>query len=554
MNRRDALKTAALAAAATTLSAATPPTFPQAKIDAHDKAVDDIIKRQELSPTHRHRGNVASAEGLFYGGSPTGILDTLATAYLHPQSRHFHHPLVLERIKLAAECFARIQTPDGNWNLPITNYNSPPDTAFIIQGIGRTLLNARQYGFPEFEPLLLPAVKKAGEALIRGGMHTPNHRWVACSALALLNELYPDPRYLRRIDQWLAETIDIDAEGQYTERSSIGYNGICNQALTICAHSLNRPELLNPVRQNIQAMFFLIHADGEVVTEISRRQDLNQRGTVFNSWLGIAYLAWKDRDGQMAALARSVEAQAGGVSLYLRYPQLLDAQLPASKPLPDNYEKLFPLTGFARVRRGPLSATILRDRDRFFTFRHGEAVVTAVRFATAFFGKGQFKAKTLEKKAGTFVLTQQLEAGYYQPFSPPRLITTETYDDTREERQRSEICHLDTVAELTETPNGFRLRIKATGTDEVPLTVEINLRAGGTLEGAEKHPTVKDAWVLRRGHATYTKGKDKLRIGPGNSPHTYVEVRGALPKLEGTCLYVTAITPVDQVIEFERVG
>ena len=86
------------------------------------------------------------------------------------------------------------------------------------------------------------------------------------------------------------------------------------------------------------------------------------------------------------------------------------------------------------------------------------------------------------------------------------------------------------------------------------MTVEINLREGGTLEGAEKHPTVKDAWVLRRGHAIYTNGKEELRIGPGSSPHTYVEVRGALPKLAGTCLYVTAITPVDQVIEFERVA
>jgi hypothetical protein len=553
MTRREVLETVALAAAVAPLSAAVPPQLPPAKIAAHDKAVDDLIQRQELTPNHRHRGNIAGADGLFYGGTPSGILDTFASAYLHPQSRHYQKPLVLERIQLAAECFARIQTPDGNWNLPITNYNSPPDTAFIIQGIGLTLLNARQYGFAAFEPLVVAAVKKAGEALIRGGMHTPNHRWVACSALALLHKLYGDPRYLRRIDQWLAESIDIDADGQYTERSSIGYNGICNRALTICAHHLNRPELLNPVRQNLQAMFYLIHADGEVVTEISRRQDLNQRGTMFNSWLGIAYLAWKDRDGQMATLARSVEHQAAGVSTYLSFPQLLDPQLPPSKPLPDNYERVLSVTGIARIRRGPLSVSILRGRDRFFTFRHGEAVVTAVRFATAFFGKGQFIPQTLEKKGNAYVLTQHLEAGYYQPFSPARHITTETYDDTREERQRTEICHLTCTAELTETPRGFELRIKATGTDEVPLTVEINLREGGQLEGAEKHPTVKDAWLLRQGHATYTKGKDKLRIGPGRSPHSYVEVRGALPKLEGTCLFLTAITPVDQVIVFERV-
>jgi hypothetical protein len=554
MHRREALKTVAIAAATTRLSAATPPRLPQAKVDAHDKGVDDVIAQQELTPGHRHRGNIRSSDSLFWGGTPGGILNTLSTAYLLPQSRHYRKPLVWERIQLAAECFGRIQTPDGNWNLPITNFNSPPDTSFILQGMGQTLLNARQYGLPELEPLVLAAVKKGGEALIRGGMHTPNHRWVACSALALLYELYQDPRYLKRIDQWLAESIDIDAEGQYTERSSIGYNGICNRALTICAHSLKRPELLNPVRQNLQAMLYLLHSDGEVVTEISRRQDLNQRGTMFNSWLGIAYLAWKDRDGQMAALARSVEAQGAGLSAYLSYPQLLDRELPPSKPLPDNYEKIMPITGIARVRRGKMSVSILRGRDRFFTFRNGSAVVTAVRFSSAFFGKGQFVPATMDKKGNAFVLTQHLKAGYYQPFDPPRHVTTETYDDTREERRQTEVCHLEYAAELTETPKGFRLRIRATGTDEIPLTVEINLREGGTLTGVEKHPTFADSWVLRQGHATYSLGQDKIRIGPGSAPHTYLEVRGALPKLAGPCLFVTAMTPVDQVIEFERLS
>ena len=555
MHRREALKTVALAAAATRLSAAaTPPRLPQALVDAHDKGVDDVIAKQELTPGHRHRGNIRSADSLFWGGTPGGIISTLSTAYLLPQSRHYRKPLVFERIQLAAECFARIQTPDGNWVLPITNFNSPPDTSFIIQGMGQTLLNARQYGFPELEPLVMPAVKKAGEALVRGGVHTPNHRWVVCSALALLHQLYPNPRYLKRIDQWLAESVDIDADGQYTERSSIGYNGICNRALTICAHSLNRPELLNPVRQNLQAMLYLIHADGEVVTEISRRQDLNQRGTMFNSWLGIAYLAWKDRDGQMAALARSVEAQGAGVAAYLNYPQLLGSELPASKPLPDNYEKLMPITGIARVRRGKMSASILRGRDRFFTFRYGSAVVTAVRFSSAFFGKGQFLGETMEKKGNAYVLTQRLRAGYYQPFDPPRVVTTETYDDTREERRQTEVCELESVAELSETPKGFRLRIRAKGTDEVPLTVEINLREGGTITGADKHPAFADSWVLRQGHATYSLGQDKIRIGPGSALHTYLEVRGALPKLAGPCLFITAITPVDQVIDFERLS
>jgi hypothetical protein len=239
------------------------------------------------------------------------------------------------------------------------------------------------------------------------------------------------------------------------------------------------------------------------------------------------------------------------VAAFLSFPHLLDTALPSSQPLPENFEKILPVTGLVRVRRGKLSVSILRGRDHFFTFRYGSAVVNTVRFASAFFGKGQFVGDTLEKKGSTFVLTQRLTAGYYQPFDPPRRVTTETYDDTRAQRRQTEVCQLASSVELTETPTGFRLRLRATGTDEVPLTVEINLRAGGSLTGAEKHPEFADAWVLREGFATYSLGGDRIRIGPGTAPHTYLQVRGALPLLPGPSLFLTALTPVDQVIEFE---
>ncbi len=552
MNRRTLLLTPTLAFAQAQSHSA-PPTLPQSKIDALDKAIDLYISRQITDKSHKYFGSYAGDDGLFYGGTPGGMVDGFLTAYLLPQSRHHKSARVAERMQLAAGAFGRMQTKDGNWNLPITNFNSPPDTAFIMQAMNITLMNARQYGFPDLEKWLLPAVEKAGDGLVRGGVHTPNHRWVASSALAGLFKLYNLPKYKNRADQWLAEGIDQDSDGQYTERSTIGYNGICNRAFCLIADWLGRPEYLEFARKNLNVSLFLTHADGEVVTEISRRQDLNQRGTLSNHWTALAYLAWKDGNGQFANLARQFEPVYASASNLIRWPQLYQ-QLPPSAPLPDNYEKQFPAIGLARIRRGPKSISILRDRDRFFTYRHGAAIVNAVRFSSAFFGKAQFSAKTLAKKDNSYVLTQDLDAAYYQPFTPTRQITTETFDSTRRERERTEVCKLHYQVTVTETSNGAKLRIEANGTDEVPLTVEINLRESATISGAEKVGQFKDAWLLKTGYAEISAGADKISIGPGLAAHTYLEVRGARPRLEGPSLFLTGFTPFDHTVEFKSLS
>ncbi|MBI2688130.1 MAG: hypothetical protein HYX27_17640 [Acidobacteria bacterium] len=551
MNRRDLLA-AGLLVQGGAVRGAVVPKLPQAKVDALDKAVDTNIDRQILDKSHKYHGSFAGDDGLFYGGTPASLIDSFLTALILPQSRHYKSARVAGRLELAAQAFGRVQTKDGNWNLPFTNFNSPPDTSFIMQGISVTLMNAREYGFPDLEKWLLPAVQKAGDALVRGGIHTPNHRWVASSALSGLYKLYGEEKYLRRADQWLAEGIDQDADGQYTERSTIGYNGIVNRALVLIADWLDRPEYLEPVRKNLNTSLYLLHADGEAVTEISRRQDLNQRGTLFNHWPPLSYLAWKDRNGVYASLARQFEPVYGSASYILRWPQYL-FDLPDSKPLPDNFEKLFPVTGLARIRRGPKSISVLSGRDRFFTYRHGAVVVNAVRFSTAFFGKGQFRGKTLTKKESGYEMTQDLDAGYYQPFTPPRKVTTETYDNTREQRQRTEISRLHCQVTVTETATGCQLRIQANGTSEVPIAIEINLRERTTITGAEKLGKFKDIWLLKEGYAEISSGPDRVKIGPGIGQHTYLEVRGAQPRLEGPSLYLSGFTPFDHTIEFAPV-
>jgi hypothetical protein len=534
-----------------TLGAAAIPAVDPAILKRHDENVAHLLERQVTDAASRWRGGYLDDSGLCNPHSAGGILDAFTAAFLHPGSRYHRAPLLVERMRLAAAHLAARQNPEGNIDLVTTNFNSPPDTGFVVHNVATAACLARRYGLDEVFGLLQPFLRRAGAGMARGGIHTPNHRWVVASALAQINELLPDPSYVRRIDQWLGEGVDIDADGQYSERSTLVYNVVTNRALIVLAAKLNRPALLDPVRRNLDALLYLLHPGDEVVTEISRRQDLNARGTVAPYWFALKYMALQDGDGRFNALARRWLPRAAGLSALMEYPELLEPG-PPDAPLPDDYERSMPALGIVRLRRGPRSATLLLGGgSRFFTFRNGGAIVHAVRFASAFFGKGQFVPQRAQKRGSGYYFEQRLEAGYYQPLDPPRRVAPEEIGAVRSRRRVTEICRLEQSAEVRETPRGFELRLRSQGTSDVPVAVEINLGEGGRLEGCVPLPGLADAWLLETGQAGYRLGNDALRFGPGTASHRYVQVRGAEPRLPGESVYLTGLTPFDHTLRIE---
>jgi hypothetical protein len=515
----------------------------------HDERVQSLLEQQITDPASPWRGAALDRFGLCFPGSAGGMLEAFTAAFLHPGSRYYRDPVLVERMRLAAAYLERAQNPQGNIDLVITNFNSPPDTGFVVHGVATAAALARRAGETELEALTERFLRRAAAGMAAGGVHTPNHRWVICSALAQVNELYPDPAWLRRIEQWLAEGVDIDGDGQYTERSTLVYNAITDRAFVVMAAKLRRPELLDPVRRNLESMLYLLHPGGEVVTEISRRQDAGERGNMGRYWFPLRYLALHDADGRFAALAQTLEPEHASLPALMEYPEL-NRELPAPAPLPEDFEKHFPELGIVRVRRGLISATILAGNGRFFTLRRGLAVMAGLRMAGAFFGKGQFVPEGLERRPGGWQLAQTLDAGYYQPFDPPRRITPRNWYVTRPERRQSEICRLQYRATVTETTDGFQVHLRADGTHGVPLAIEINFGQEGHLEGCRPHPEVPQCWLLTEGFGIYRVGDHQLRFGPGRSEHRYVQVRGADPKLPGRSVYLTAFTPFDHTLLF----
>jgi hypothetical protein len=566
MNRRHFLlaTTALTSLAALTPAPAAEPIPPASEdlladlIRANNAGIPGLLAKQERRTGHRWLGGLLNELGLHTAGGTSGFISALTCAACAPGSKYYKSPELVEPLRLAIGYLLAAQHADGTVDYYATNFHSPPDMAFILEVVSPAYLLLRASPLPALAalaPELGKFITRGGDGLVTGGVHTPNHRWVVCAALAWANTLFPNPRYVARVDQWLAETIDLDPDGQYTEKSTTVYSPIVDRALITVARLLNRPALLEPVRKNLEMTLYYVHPDGEVVTEASRRQDRYQRGSMARYYYAYRSLALHDGNGRFAAMTRQVErtarAQIGELAAFLTEPALLRA-LPPDAPLPTDYAKHFAYSSLARIRRGQVSGTVLANNTTLFSFRKNTAALEAVRFATAFFGKGQFTADSLEVRDGRYVLRQKLDGPYFQPLSADQIATGDhtkmapngtLANDSRAARARSNIQTLDAVVEITESSGKFSLTIALTGTAEVPVSIELAFRHGGKLTGVEPIAGTADAYLLHQGTGRYTVGSDTIEFGPGRVEHTYTQVRGAVPKWDGQSVYLTGLTP-----------
>ncbi|GAB3894887.1 hypothetical protein GCM10028803_10560 [Larkinella knui] len=522
-------------------------------IKINDQQLATIYKPIKITdPANRFVGGYMNDMDMPNPQSTAGFIIRACTLIGCPESTHYQSKALLNEVEAAARALLKMQHDDGTIDLLETNFHSTPDTAFVLENIipAYTFLKqASMNGSETTLTLLKTFLQKAGDALSVGGIHTPNHRWVVSAALTRLNDVFPDPRYTNRIDQWLAEHIDLDPDGQFNEKSTNTYSPIVNRSLIILARGLKKPELFEPVRKNLMMTLYYVHPNGEIVTEASNRQDKGTIGNMARYYYCYRYMALLDKNGEMAALCRLIEKTcpkeqlAGYLNYFLEDPTLW-RELPASKPLPTNYAKAFPFSGVVRIRRGNWDSTLLSNNASWLTFHKGNAVLQGMRMATTFFGKGQFDSTKIEQQGDSWVLQKSLDGPYYQPFSRDQIDPSGDWDKMpRANRRQSEIQKLDTTVKIKETANGLQIAIDIVGTAGVPVALELIFRAGGTLAGVTKHPKKDNAYLLSGESGSYTVGSDVIKFGPGTVEHKGVQLRGALPAMDTPTVYLTGFTP-----------
>ena len=554
------------------------------------------MERQVLDPDSRFYGGIRDpltgvAWPSHVSGAPTYIA-TWATALLCKDSRFYRDEQLADRLALAASFQLRSQHPDGTISPGFTNMHSPPDTAFVISGLAQIyeLLAAS-----DWEPLEAAAgtirefLERTVPAMLTGGCHTPNHRWVLTAALGFLYRLTGDTALRQRAREWLAEGLDCTADGEWTERSNGIYNSVSDLSLYYTAEQFGMPELLEPVRRNLKMMTYMIHPDGEVVTDYSGRQDFGTAAHAAPYFLVASLMSRQGEAPEIAAFAAHAGkalTHPGGLPNHtltglLYYPELVEDK-PLSASLPEHYRVVFnadvPRASYlrdmrttghagviyhsrmhtefgaalARHREGKTSTTIMTESQSFFSLRHGAARLLGVQVATAF-EPGFVKLQQLEVAEQGYRLSARETKGYYGPLaddllpetavtacSPWYLLPHHLREITHEQEHRLQV-------DLTEDGEGWLIRIRCDEPELLMTQVSFLLSSEGELSGEHLEEQGPNRFMLTQGGLKLTAGDDWIAIDGGSQAHLAPSLRTLYPEQCRTVL-VNLLTPYDHTL------
>ncbi|MFT7160375.1 MAG: hypothetical protein ACI9GZ_001550, partial [Bacteroidia bacterium] len=392
--------------------------------------------------------------------------------------------------------------------------------------------------------------------------------------------LFPDTKYVKRIDEWLSEEIYLNEDGHFPERSG-NYSAVIDRTLITISRFLNRPELLDPVRKNLTTYYYYTEPNGDLVSIDSRRQDQWYTSTITKFYLQYRNMAISDNDGMFGSIAKNIESLPDFESsilskslIYFMEDTDLQRPLPTLKKVSDDFEKFFKLASLARIRHGNTSITIFGGNDKpvivssgrssnpnFLTFRKGSAMLNYMRLSTSFFRMGYFRSDGVTNEGHKYILKETKEAYYYQPMPKGLRKSDGDYElsqsvDRRfwnkmdfDSRQRTNVKKLVTVIEISESKGVLNLDFKVDGPPNVAVTIEMCFNEGGQLTGAEKFG--ENDYLLKSGSGEYTVGQNTIKLGPGKVEHQrisrleseqYSYHQGSL-RTDGVHVYLTGHTP-----------
>jgi len=515
--------------------------------------------------------------------------DVLISVYYNQDSIYYQEEEILQRANNILNYLIKIQNANGTLDLKDSNYNSAPGTAFNIQVVARTYRLIVKYNFEtnmenKVKNNLYNFIKKSGEGIYNGGFHTPNHRWVIAAALALIYQITDKIKYKNMAKRYLKEGIDINEDGEYTERSAGGYDAVVDKSLLIITEELDKPDLMNYIIKNLNYIIKLIQPDNSIYTGNSKRYDSNIRRKLNLYYEIFLLMAYKTREPVYSYIVDDIysstnimdeDKNKNLLALFMLKEGLKKYEPKNTSKYPQNFEMWFKKTGLIRIRRNDTSVSITQNNSAFLEYQKGKTRM-AVKMCSSFFSRGQFKAQKIKKTNNGYRLLFEVKYGYIRPFkknesntgkwhkmkhgdwqSIKKFNTRELMPDWEEinhgKRDITNIQKVKFVIDIYEKNGNLELHMHSQGVEGVLYKLEFILDSGGILEtpGTFYKSSSGDSIIIKEGYCIYKNKLDKIKFGPGFASHVFADnMRGSDSQSEqGFTVYFTGETPLNRKIE-----
>lgn len=547
--------------------------FYKDSLKIYENSFRSELRNMIRDPENPYYGKHLYENGLPEPGVIFGLTERAILLYLCPDSIYYKKKDALEYIRLLyLGCKDGIHE-DGTNDLLVSNYHQPE--YFGIPGICNAyrLMSAIENPTPEeaqITEIIYDLAKRISGGLLASGFHTPNHRWVHTAALYMMyNTLHEkDERFITLAKKYLAEKIDIDENGEFSERSAGMYSAISDRALCTIAIEADMPELFDLVKRNLLLVYRFIEQDSLIFTQNSRRKDKGEVGSNtlfdFDSYTDICLTAYANtHDLMFLQILESAINQRktqrpiySPFRTYMLYPELqtLSVDLSSLPPLADEFHMFMPQSGIVRAKEKDAIYSILSRNPDFLHITVGDIRIRA-RMCSSFFAKAQFLPDTIEKIGEKqYRMSFHTWADYKLPFDNPPEGSENYWSMDYKSRQSISRCDYGYTVDFTFTENGLRMHVVTDGIPKVPFKLEfavtpgVHVRAGTAMTLA----SAGEFLCATEGDVNFCNfGGDSITIKNVFAKHFYhKDMRGSYPMPSGQyMLYLTDFAPVDRTVE-----
>lgn len=533
-----------------------------------------LLKGAEYRTRQFMGSQVKNPASLQYGGIKGDIWEAkptiyaLASAlavYFHEDSCFYKSKELYQAVDLALDFIARTQREDGSFDYPSCNFKSAADTSFCFKRLIAAYRLLVKYGNPADEAITvlkekyLTIMHKALDAIREGGFHTPNHRWGITAALLQGSNLFATEKEFaaglkNRAEQYLAEGIDGDEDGEYAERSTGNYNAVVNNAMMAMYQETGNEAFLGYVERNLSMMLTYMDPDDTIFTQNSTRQDQGKLEYADKYFYQYLYMCSRERNPAFDGTAHKIikdNMERGDLApdclhIVMNHDEMMGYHFEEYGFL-EEYRKFFRHAGVLRVKKPAYTYTVLNGKSAFLYFK-SKGTTLCVKIGESCCDIRNFIPQTIEELPDGCRLEAEAQSWYYLPFKEKQ-DTSDWWKMDQSKREKLISSRLKTTLEIREKEQGLELNLKAEGLDRLPLRLEICIPAGVSIE----HPAFAleagagESMILKDGYLEIHDGLTTVEIGPGFGEHSFKgHYSGEEINSAGYTVYANGYTPLEK--------